>query len=474
MDESSANAMGKFLYKFKKLTFDMANSGNDGRMELHSPLSGRRRLLPKSTALLPYWKHLGDALLSSRFMACVAFNEHSSFHISNIQLASREMDMLARGLARNSFRTVWFDCNHFGKAGIRQVMYGIEHNDQLETLFLMNNPIRNSQNVDRFCSIIKHKPSLKRLVIRNCGGEENASILYPIITASSTLERLEIDGNGISSLGSTGLSDFLISNTSLTSLQLQGNQLNDGDAVLIANALESNTTLRDLDLSSNPITNAGKEALLKRIFDPESLNTVTDCNHTCQVRVHAAFDEDRELPQINGMYGHPKSDRQMNLHSLYPNIVKNMKVLAMLSAPYEKVVNIQYLDGLPLELVPNVLEFLQQYPDQYYDFPDGHNTHNHWHYLSALRPDTPQNESEANTDDNNNEEENDEQEEVEGDDEGNWHDYDVESWPSDHDSQQVEMDPKPAQIKRLNVVYEIMRGWKMDTGEPLYVFASSY
>ena len=70
MDESSANAMGKFLYKFKKLTFDMANSGNDGRMELHSPLSGRRRLLPKSTALLPYWKHLGDVLLSSRFMAC--------------------------------------------------------------------------------------------------------------------------------------------------------------------------------------------------------------------------------------------------------------------------------------------------------------------------------------------------------------------------------------------------------------------
>ena len=180
--------------------------------------------MPKSTALLPYWKHLGDALVSCKFMACVAYNEHSSFHISNIQLAAREMDMLARGLARNSFRTVWFDCNHFGKAGIRQLMYGIEHNDQLETLFLMNNPIRNSQNVDRFCSIIKHKPSLKRLVIRNCGGEENASILYPIITASSTLERLEIDGNGISSLGSTGLSDFLISNTSLTSLQLQGSR----------------------------------------------------------------------------------------------------------------------------------------------------------------------------------------------------------------------------------------------------------
>ena len=479
MNENEANAMVKFLNGFKKQVFDMTNNGNGGRFHLSSPFTNGFPL-HNYEVLLPYWEELADALRSPRFIDCVASNDHSSFHLSDIYVGeelmdimapveTEVMDMLVNGVRMNSFRSMWFDNNHFGNTGIWFVIHGIENNNQLETLFIMNNPIEKSEDVFRLCSVIKHKTSLKRLVIKNCGGEDT-SILSPIITASNTLEMLKMERNGISSFGSTGIPDFLSTNPSLKNLDLKGNRLNDEDAVLIASALESNTTLRDLDLSSNLITSAGKEVLLKRIFDPETLNTVTDCNHTCQIRVRAAFDEGSELPQINGMYGHPKLDRQMNLLSLLPNTVKNLKVLAMLSAPHERVVNIHYLNGLPLGLMPTVLEFVQQYPDPYYAFPDGINSQDHWYSLSALRPDTPQNEDEVNA--NGNEGGNDEQEEVVGENEEGILD-DRHYWPTDDDSQQ-EMDPKPAQMKRLNMVFEIMRDWKMETGEPLYIFASSY
>ena len=41
----------------------------------------------------------------------------------------------------------------------------------------------------------------------------------------------------------------------------------------------------------------------------------------------------------------------------------------------------------------------------------------------------------------------------------------------DNDSDNDSFDPRHAQIKRLNLVYEITRGWRMETGEPMCIFA---
>ena len=66
-------------------------------------------------------------------------------------------------------------------------------------------------------------------------------------------------------------------------LVLTNNNINDADAILIARALEHNTNLRRLDLGQNDITNTGRSALAKALFDSTSLNHVTDMNHSCGI-----------------------------------------------------------------------------------------------------------------------------------------------------------------------------------------------
>ena len=50
--------------------------------------------------------------------------------------------------------------------------------------------------------------------------------------------------------------------------------------MLIARALKHNSNLSDLYLGGNNITEIGFTALRNAVYDPTSLNTVSDSNHT--------------------------------------------------------------------------------------------------------------------------------------------------------------------------------------------------
>ena len=81
----------------------------------------------------------------------------------------------------------------------------------------------------------------------------------------------------------TAVSDYLATNPSLKLLCLSNNHLNDDDARLIAHALKRNTNLQSIYLDGNNITKVGCNALSKAVYNPESLNSVADCNHTCKI-----------------------------------------------------------------------------------------------------------------------------------------------------------------------------------------------
>ena len=64
---------------------------------------------------------------------------------------------------------------------------------------------------------------------------------------------------------------------------MSNNNLNDEDARLIARALKRNTNLKYLWLGDNDITEVGRSALCKAIYDPASLNSLSDCNQRCDI-----------------------------------------------------------------------------------------------------------------------------------------------------------------------------------------------
>ena len=374
------------------------------------------------------------------------------------------------------------------------VMDVIENNPALESLYLVRNTIEHSRDVNRLTDLIGCHPSLKHVVIEECGSWTPSDFLYPVITSSDRLRSISLEGNNISSMGRIDIGSFLATNSCLETLNLKGNQLNDDDAILIARALERNNTLTWLDLEMNNITQVGKDALFRTIFNPASLNSVADSNHMCGFNLN--INGVVELPCIiNVKYGSPRLVREM--HLLAPNTVKKIKLLALLCAPYEKAAKIRLLDGVPLKLMPEVLMFVQHYPDPAYDFPDGLNSQMHWGFMSALRPDAPQTKQESNEGEKSGDGDDgsdfqglsgegsrgnridsssrDYNQNIYYDDDGNRidsssRDYNQNNYYDD-DSDDDSFDPKPAQIKRLNLVYEITRGWRMETGEPMCIFA---
>jgi len=123
--------------------------------------------------------------------------------------------------------------------------------------------------------------------------------------------------------------------------------LNDNDALLIAQALKQNDNLRTLRLQENQLTKAGQDAIMKTIYDSTSLNSVSDCNHTCCVQ----FNDDYRC-RLN-----ERGDKLVN---------RRRKLYRLLSSRNREGSNVYHLnlefgDDEPLALLPKVLGGVYRY-----------------------------------------------------------------------------------------------------------------
>jgi hypothetical protein len=134
-------------------------------------------------------------------------------------------------------------------------------------------------------AVVSH-PSIDRICLENCllGEDINGyDVLCYLLTSGKSFEFIEFDKNNICTGGGTAIPDYIATNPPTTRLHLTYNQLNDNDAILIARALKQNNILREIRIGGNMITHIGKEALLKAVYDPTSLNSISDSNHSCHI-----------------------------------------------------------------------------------------------------------------------------------------------------------------------------------------------
>ena len=165
-------------------------------------------------------------------------------------------------------------------------------------------------------------------------------MLRSLIETASNIEKLGIlFSSGISSGGSTILSDFLATNPRLTVLNLEGNELDNSDAALIANALRTNSTLRKLDLRCNDITSIGIEALQTVLDDGSSLNTAAGSNHSCEVILF-------HIPPINVFEEIPTN--------------RGWKIYRLLSSRNQAMSNVKHFDDIDVKILPNMLEHMRK------------------------------------------------------------------------------------------------------------------
>ena len=111
--------------------------------------------------------------------------------------------------------------------------------------------------------------------------------------------------------------------------------------------MKTNSNLWKLDLKSNEIDRIGYQALCKAVFDPESLNSLSSCNHTCDISV-----SDCKIPSFHGSIS--KGTRAAAII---------LKQFALISPPgNDGEVNVSLMGDTPLELLHRVLFRVQTYP----------------------------------------------------------------------------------------------------------------
>jgi hypothetical protein len=123
--------------------------------------------------------------------------------------------------------------------------------------------------------------------------------------------------------------------------------------------LKQNTHLNELNLKDNDITEDGDENLLKVLFDTTSMDSIVESNHTCTPYTYDAKDDwvvaqrpiiEEEVFKINkGEYTIGQKIRR--------------KVVLALCGVDGELFDLSHLNDLPLQLMPRVLELIQEHTD---------------------------------------------------------------------------------------------------------------
>eukprot|EP00581_Thalassiosira_minuscula_P015687 CAMPEP_0183734236 /NCGR_PEP_ID=MMETSP0737-20130205/43271_1 /TAXON_ID=385413 /ORGANISM="Thalassiosira miniscula, Strain CCMP1093" /LENGTH=511 /DNA_ID=CAMNT_0025967687 /DNA_START=126 /DNA_END=1658 /DNA_ORIENTATION=+ len=317
--------------------------------------------LPYNRAFYLHWEEFAKALTDHRYMLdCLHPSDETVFQLYDVDLPKSVLEILATALRCTHFKSFNLMNNNFGRNGIAFALDYMEHNEILEEFSLTQNAIHKREDVERLCQIVQVHPSINQIKLHGCvAGQINGyEMLCSIIRAGGAkLKYLSFCSNGVSTNGTQGctfLSDFVASNPALETLLLEGNQFEDRDATVIAKALKRNTNLRFLTLQNNLLTRTGWVTLHRAKYDSSSLAAAAACNHTCEIEYD---DRSNGLSQIDSTEYNPKAARAKKIY----HVLSRRHRMGRGVEDRDVNGNLRYLEGVPLEFLPDMLIAIQRY-----------------------------------------------------------------------------------------------------------------
>jgi len=312
----------------------------------------------------------------------------SSFHMTlissaaHVQLTDEILEILSSALHKAPLYRLAMMNVGLGSGGIKLLTSVVEENTHLCNFSLRKNEIIDNLDTLSLVEAVGNHPGIHICSLDECSIGDQLSISPEIVHVLFRLEAIGLGGNEIGSKGAQIISQCLATNPSINFLDLDDNLFNDDDALLFAKSLNDNTNLVDLSLRGNNFTSVGINTLYRSIFDDESLSTVSDSNHTCELKL---FDDGEPFPQeidgevllMNDKHFEPDelpdsarelfmmdadTDKGKAVTSLQVEGRKKMKMLHALvggGTTNEGNVNIKHLNDMPIELLPEVLMFFQ-------------------------------------------------------------------------------------------------------------------
>ena len=312
-------------------------------------------ILHHDDRLLPHWKEFATALRLYQNPDAKWFG----FSVENVQLPPLVLNLLTPAVKEKHITSFYIGFNELVnvREGIEFVVHVMQTNKQLKSITWEGNEIESVEDAQYLTTAICSHPTIDDVRLYDCLGEGNVNgydILRTIITSGKRFTHIDLSNNSIRTDGGTEIPDYLATNPPLNQLRLSNNKLHDDDAILIAGALKRNTKLKRIELGKNNITEVGGYSLSKAIYDPSSLNALSDCNHVCHV-----FGID--LGNLT----------ELAVLRDGANYKRAAKIYRLLSSRNEEGSNVYHLNmefggdddenGDSLKLVPKVLDSVQRY-----------------------------------------------------------------------------------------------------------------
>jgi len=339
VEEEYADRMIEFLGKMKEYAHQLRRGESPKKINL---VFTNDHML-HDDILLPHWKEFTDALVQYQ-----KYNHREDYgidilRIGNVQLQQEVLDMLSPALQTLDIKSLVLGGN-IGSDLVSFMADIIQHNSYIQGI-VWDNQIESVDDMKKLCKAIKKSTSFTSLALINCFDGNNLQMMQTILDASHQLGKLVLNNNGIGTVGTNLIADFLTSNPPLKRLYLKNNDLNDTDAALLANALQSNTSLERIDLEgNNDITAIGRQALLKSVFNVSSLNACVASNHMCWI-----YGLNPNISKINN-YSQSSTNREN-------------KIFTMLSATDEGFFNMNCLGDVSYKLIPRVMRLAQKFTE---------------------------------------------------------------------------------------------------------------
>jgi hypothetical protein len=293
-----------------------------------------------------YWDVLESEIYRRKQLGGVT-EDIKRIYISNVEITSERLAalvaVLLSGRATNSSTFIKFDNTNLCAEGIRSLSKLVEASSMLYRLYLYHNRIDNMDLARCLSRSLKSHTCINHLHLAHCDLGSSPEILSVIL--QSEVKSIHLSNNNIDSLGAVMIAEYLGSDPPIGNINLDHNQLNDHDAELISQALKRNTNLKIINLRSNNITSIGVKALLNSVFDSSSLNAISESNHT--------------LERMFMFYSH--NDRLQDCIDKLLHLDRTQKIFLALQ---DKDCLLKYLANVPVELIPEVLEFTRWVDDQ--------------------------------------------------------------------------------------------------------------
>ena len=229
--------------------------------------------------------------------------------LGDVQLDQRTLQIIEASVRQKGITKFYLAGNQFIEGeGVQFAINVLKSNRLVEKFGWGVNFFQDNEDVCELVDAVLEHPTISNVGF--IGTLDEGIISYTsakrlfVGTGTDTLLKVNLSYNSIETNGDRCIPDFLAANPPLIRLHLGENHLNDDDVLHIGLALQSNTNLRYLDIKNNSLTERGKLAMiyhsvyglsrsdlsgLKSASDM-NLNTVSEANHTCEIRVSGCKD----------------------------------------------------------------------------------------------------------------------------------------------------------------------------------------